>query len=61
MDFEFPYMMMRVGVSGEFSQLLEVVSGVPQGSVSGRLLFILYVNDLLQWIKNSMRMFADDA
>jgi len=53
--------MMRVGVSGEFSQWVEVVSGVPQGSVLGPVLFILYVNDLPQWIKNSMRMFADDA
>jgi len=53
--------MMRVGVDGEFSQWVEVVSGIPQGSVLGPLLFILYVNDLPQWIKNSMRMFADDA
>ena len=36
-----------------------LVSGVPHGSVLGPLLFILYVNDLPRWIKNSMRMFAD--
>jgi len=52
--------MMRVSVDGEFSHWVEVVS-VPQCSVFGSLLFILYVNDLPQWIKNSMRMFSDDA
>ena len=53
--------MMRVGVSGVFSEWVEVVSGNPQGSNLRPLLFILYVNDLPQWIENSMRMLADDA
>ena len=52
---------MRVGVNGKFSERTEVTSGIPQGSVLGPLLFILYVNHLPHWIKNSMRMFADDA
>ena len=38
-----------------------VLSGVPQGSVLGPLLFLLFVNDLPDWIRNSMRMFADDT
>lgn len=50
-----------MGVRGVFSEWVEVVSGIPQGSVLGPLLFILLVNDLPQWIKSSMRMFADDA
>jgi len=52
---------MRVGVNGAFSSWTEILSGVPQGSVLGPLLIILFVNDLPDWIKNSMRMFADDT
>jgi len=52
---------MKVGLRGTFSQLLEVLSGVPQGSVLGPLLFLLYVNELPSWIKCDMRMFADDT
>jgi len=49
---------MRVGLRGSFSAWAEVLSGVPQGSILGTLLF---VNDLPDWIKSEMRMFADDT
>jgi len=52
---------MKVGIRGSFSDWTEVLSGVPQGSVLGPLLVLLFVNDLPDWIKNSMRMFADDV
>jgi len=52
---------MTVGVRGAFSQLQAVLSGVPQGSVIGPLLFLLFVNELPNWIKNELRMFADDT
>ena len=51
---------MRVGVQESFSERVDVVSGVPQGSVLGPLLFLIFVNDLPNWVRNSMRMFADD-
>ena len=38
-----------------------MLSGVPQSSVLGPLLYLFFVNDLSDWIKNSMRMFADDV
>jgi len=52
---------MRVGVRGSFSTWFTMLSGVPQGSVLGPILFLLFVNDLPHWIKNSIRMFADDT
>jgi len=52
---------MRGGLRGTFSEFLRVVSGVPQGSVLGPILFLLYVNDLPEWIISSMRIFADDV
>jgi len=52
---------MKVRLRGDFSQLLQVLSGVPQGSVLGPLLFLLYVNELPSSIKCDMNMVADDT
>ena len=54
---------MRVVVNGHFSAWLEVTSGVPQGSVLGPLLFLIFdfVYDLTDWIKTNIGMFADDT
>ncbi|KAL5258599.1 hypothetical protein ACHWQZ_G009170 [Mnemiopsis leidyi] len=51
---------MRVCVEGQWSDVKHVLSGVPQGSVLGPLLFILYVNDLPDIVKNKIKLFADD-
>ena len=51
---------LKVGVNGEFSEIKKVLSGVPQGSVLGPLLFVLFINDLPDNIKSSIKLFADD-
>ena len=52
----------RVVVGNAASDWVPVGSGVPQGSCVGPILFLLYVNDLPDYIQSSeIRLFADDA
>ena len=51
----------RVVVDGEVSNWKSVLSGVPQGSVLGPLLFLIYINDLDDNITSNVLKFADDT
>jgi hypothetical protein len=52
----------QVLVEGATSTKAPVQSGVPQGSVLGPLMFLLFINDLPEYVKNSsVRLFADDC
>jgi hypothetical protein len=50
-----------VVVDGATSDFVPVSSGVPQGSVVGPCLFLLYINDLPENIQSRVRLFADDT
>ena len=51
----------RVVVNGVKSDWVPVLSGVPQGTVLGPLLFSLYINDISSDIESEIRLFADDC
>ena len=48
-------------VDGYRSKLANVVSGVPQGSVLGALLLLLYTSDLFSILENKLIGYADDS
>ena len=51
----------KVRTNGVESSWSSVMSGIPQGSIMGPILFTLFVNDLPQSISSIISMFADDT
>ena len=53
----------RVKLNGFFSEWNDVISGIPQGTILGPILFVMYINDLPDVCKHfaNIYLFADDA
>ena len=51
----------RVVVNGKTSELENVNAGVPNGSILGLLIFLIYVNHLSDGITSLLKLFADDT
>ena len=51
----------RVRVNGQYSSSSSVLSGVPQGSVLGPVLFLIFIADVAPIVKNFISLYADDS
>ena len=51
----------KVVLDGQASDPVPVLSGVPQDLVLGPVLFLIFINDLPENIRSSVRLFADDC
>ena len=51
----------RVVLGSSIAKYVDVISGVPQGSVLGPLFFVLFINDMPELVDHFCKLFADDS
>ena len=51
----------KVILNGKHSYWKSILAGVPQGSISGPPVFLIYINDLPNELKSNAKLFADDT
>ena len=51
----------KVHIKNTFSEPGNLLCGVPQGSILGPLLFLLYINDMSQAVDSRLLLYADDT
>ena len=51
----------RVVLNGQHPKWASVLVGVPQASILGPLLFLIYINDFPENLESSTKLFADDT
>ena len=51
----------RVAIDGQFSDWVPIAAGVPQGSILGPLLFLVFINDITETVTSNIQIFADDT
>ena len=51
----------RVVLNAQASSWADVKAGVPQGSILGPLFFLIYINDLSENLKSTVKLFAEET
>ena len=51
----------RVVINGMISDWASILAGVPESSILGPLLFLIFINDIVNNIQLNIRLFADDT